>query len=93
MLVGTTNGQDTAGYGFSLSNDLINWGQWYVIRKGYKWNSTYNEIYPSFIDPNCQNTSKNYDCVNQDGYLYYEESKTLKSTMKNLQMCLEYLFL
>ena len=69
MLVGTTNGYDTAGYGFALSDDLVHWDGWYIIRKGYPWNATYNEIYPSFIDLN--STDFNYNTVGEFGYLYY----------------------
>eukprot|EP01083_Nonionella_stella_P080083 219874_1 len=73
MMVGTANGSDSSGYSFSLSDDLVNWGDWSVIRKGYPGNATYQEIYPSFIDPNCN--SSNYDCVGKDGYLYYIVSR------------------
>ena len=73
MMIGTTNGYDTGGYSFTLSDDLVNWSEWSLIRKGYPWNSTYQEIYPSFIDPNCKRD--NYDCVGQDGYLYYVVSQ------------------
>ncbi len=74
MIVGTTNGEDTGGYSFVLSEDLVHWGDYYLIRKGNPWNATYNEIYPSFIDVD-GSTSNNFETVGQSGYLYYIVSR------------------
>eukprot|EP01084_Bolivina_argentea_P234223 394316_1 len=68
MMVAQEHGQ-AQGFSFTLSDNFINWDEWSLIRKGYHNNQTYHEIYPSFIDPNCN--SLNYDCVGKNGYLYW----------------------
>ena len=64
MMVGQVNNNE---FSFSLSDDLINWNEWSLIRKKYHpSNETLNEVYPSFIDPNC---------VGKNGYLYFVVSR------------------